>query len=40
MDNYHAQRELLSGHSGPQNSAANVQDRVAVILLFFSRDSS
>jgi hypothetical protein len=40
MDNSHAQRELHSGHSGPQNSEANIQDFVAVILLFFSRDSS
>jgi hypothetical protein len=38
MDNYHVQRELFSGHSGPQNSAVNVQDIVSVFLLFFSRD--
>jgi hypothetical protein len=38
MDNYHVQRELFSGHSGPQNSAVNVQNIVSVFLLFFSRD--
>jgi hypothetical protein len=35
MDDYHA-HELFSSHSGPQNSAVNVQDIVRV-LLFFSR---
>jgi hypothetical protein len=38
MDNYHVQHELFSGHSGPQNSAVNMQDIVSVFLLFFSRD--
>jgi hypothetical protein len=37
MDNYHAQCELFSGHSGPQNSVVNMQDIVSVFLLFFSR---
>jgi hypothetical protein len=38
IDNYHGQRELFSGHSGPQNSAINVQGITSVFLLFSSRD--
>jgi hypothetical protein len=38
IHNYHGQHELFSGHSGPQNSAINVQGIVSVFLLFFSRD--
>jgi hypothetical protein len=38
IDNFHGQRELFSGHSGPQNSSINVQGIVSVFLLFFSRD--
>jgi hypothetical protein len=37
-DNYHGQHELFLGHSGPQNSAIDVQGIVFVFLLFFSRD--
>jgi hypothetical protein len=29
MDNYHIQRELFPVHSGPQNSAVNMQDIVS-----------
>jgi hypothetical protein len=37
VDNYRGQRELFSVHSGPQNSAINVQGIVSVFILFFSR---
>jgi hypothetical protein len=37
IDNYHG-RELFSVHSGPQNSAINVQGTVSVFLSFFSTD--
>jgi hypothetical protein len=36
MDGYHGQYELFSGHSGPQNSAVNVQDTVSVFFNYFS----
>jgi hypothetical protein len=38
IDICNGQRELFSGHCGPQNSAINVQGIVSVFLLFFSRD--
>jgi hypothetical protein len=38
-DNFLVERELFSGHSGPQNSAINDQGSVCVVfLLFFNRD--
>jgi hypothetical protein len=38
MDNYYGQHVLFSGHSGPQNSAVNIQETVSVFLLSCSRD--
>jgi hypothetical protein len=40
MDNYHVQHELFSGHSGPQNSAVNVQYIMCVFIIFQQRHSS
>jgi hypothetical protein len=39
MDNYHAQRELFSGLSGPQNSAVNMQDIVSLCFYYFSAET-